>query len=199
VTSGADERGPFWERQDAETATAYGAFCVYRDQGIERSLRSAAAAFYSQRDGDYQGTPGEPPESAGSDSRLTRFKRWSRAHDWVARAEAFDAEEARARSLRRQKERDEMLDRHRNIALLGEKLASKVMFDLLRDEGYLPPSALPSLINSSTQLHRLSLGEPSERIEQTGDPDERKLDLSALTYEEIVFLDQIGEKMHGGG
>ena len=116
---------------------------------------------------------------------------------WVARAESYDAEEARARSLRMRQYRDEMVDRHRNIAMLGEKLAGKVLFALLRDEGYFPPSALPSLLNSSTALHRLTLGEATQITDDKGKAI-RQPDYSQLTDEEVALLDDLGEKLYGG-
>jgi len=62
-----------WERETGETQRAYEAFKIYRDLGPRRSLRRAAELVYG--------------EGTGS---VRRIEKWSRAHDWVARAQAYD-------------------------------------------------------------------------------------------------------------
>lgn len=64
-----------WERQEGETGKAFAAFCVYRDMGTERSIEKA------YRRGNGRETASVPGYFAG----------WSARHDWVARAEAYDA------------------------------------------------------------------------------------------------------------
>ena len=56
-----------------------------------------------------------------------------------------------------------------------------------------------SLFNVATTLSRLTLGEPSERLETTAEGEERQPDYSRLTDEEIELLDRIGAKLYGGG
>jgi hypothetical protein len=58
-----------WERREGETARAYDGFREYRDMGASRSLAKAA-------------------EKLGKSTRL--LKKWSRSHDWPARAHAYD-------------------------------------------------------------------------------------------------------------
>lgn len=181
----------FWERRPDETAHAFAAFAIYRDLGLTRSLRRAAKLFYA--DGS-QETPAGPP-SAGTDTQTTRLKRWSRAHLWKDRAEAFDAEESRRRSLQTQQQRIEMLESHLLIAKLGLKVSAKTLHDCARGEAYFPASQLPALVNSITNLHRLTLGEATARTEQVNKPAERQPDFSALTDEEIAWLDEIGRKL----
>lgn len=74
-----------WEQQPGETAAAYRAFAAYRDLGAGRTLAAAADLIYNRpRTG--------PREAPGN------VKRWSREHDWIARAQALDArDEAIAR------------------------------------------------------------------------------------------------------
>lgn len=62
-----------WERRENETNKAYDVFCVYRDMGAQRSLAKATQAL------------GKPAGYVG------QLERWSSQHDWVARAEAYDA------------------------------------------------------------------------------------------------------------
>ncbi len=186
----------FWEKLPEETSHAYQAFAIYRDQGITRSLRSAAAAFYTKDGGGAQREPKGGPKS-GTSGQIARFKEWSRRNMWTARVEAFDANETRERSLRMRKYRDEMIETHHKIARLGENVLATKLYDVLRGEDYIPASALPGLINAVTNLHRLTLGEATERVEQqTGDQSE--FDYSQLTDEELDLLIRIGEKLYGG-
>lgn len=61
-----------FERQEGESARAYRAFATYRDLGSDRTLKAACEIYY------------------GSTSNLRQVQEWSRRHDWVARARAFD-------------------------------------------------------------------------------------------------------------
>jgi len=191
-----EEGGAFWERMEGETATAYAAFCAYRDMGRTRSLRRAAAVFYAPDKGDHKEAAGSP--DIGTSGQVSRFKAWSSANMWQARVEAFDAEEARARSLRLQDERDRQLDDHLRLSKLGVKAAAQVLFRIIRDGGEIPAGSLPALMTASTQIGRLALGESTARVESQG-ADEQAADFSRLTDEEITLLDELGEKLYGGG
>lgn len=200
MTDAADQ-APYWERSmDGETPRQFQAFAVYRDLGITRSLKKAAEVFYAERDDPDEGPRTDPegtPESSGSGA-LRRFKRWSSEFSWVARAEAFDAEMARARSLRLQAEREKQLDAHLTLSKLGTKAASQKLWRILQDGGEIPAGSLPSLMTASVQIGRLALGEATERTE-TQAAEDRPPDFSRLTYEEIVTLDEIRKKLHDGG
>jgi hypothetical protein len=71
----ADVRDP-WERQPKESARAYEAFVAYRDMGPGRAVRAVARELGKS---------------------VTLIGRWSSAHHWVERAEAWDAEQDRVR------------------------------------------------------------------------------------------------------
>src|SRR5579883_2449047 len=71
-----NEERQAWERQDGETQKAYSAFCVYRDMGTARSLLKA----YRQQAG-----------KAGATSVSGRWTEWSDVHNWLRRAEYYDA------------------------------------------------------------------------------------------------------------
>lgn len=156
--------GTFWERLEGETETAYHAFCTYRDMGITRSLRKAAAAFYAEH-ADPQEATDEPPES-GTDSQLTRLKRWSRAWMWVARCEAFDAEEARARSLRLKERRHQLAEQHWRVAALAMNKVAERLAAMGIDEPV--PKSLAALMNAAADLGRRSVGEPSASVDLRG-------------------------------
>lgn len=80
-----------WERQPGETAKAFAAFCVYRDQApSQRSLSRVA-------------------QSLGKSKAL--MDRWSSQNRWVLRAAAWDNEMDRQRRLAAQEEMIEIARR----------------------------------------------------------------------------------------
>ncbi len=100
-----------FERQPAEGNQAYRAFAIFRDLGEGRTLRQAAALHY-------HGTTTALP----TNGQLSNIKKWSAAHDWVARARSFDdilEMHANARLEEHLKERAD--DHARRRADLAEK------------------------------------------------------------------------------
>jgi len=89
-----------WDRRDGETSAAWYGFRLYRDLGRSRSIQKAWDVYRLEK-----AVKGHAPSGA--------FIRWSREHDWLERAEAFDEwrdevrDEARARALA---DADAMLD-----------------------------------------------------------------------------------------
>ena len=75
-TEPTPEADGIWTRQEGETATAYAAFCTYRDLGPRRSLAKAY--------GHQKGTK-RAQQASG------HWKRWYRTKNWKNRAEAYDA------------------------------------------------------------------------------------------------------------
>ena len=59
-----------WERVEGESAKSFEAFRKYRDMGVSRSLSKVSEEM---------------------DKSLRLLKRWSAAHRWVARVDAYDA------------------------------------------------------------------------------------------------------------
>jgi hypothetical protein len=112
------DTGEFWERLAGESDAAYSAFCCYRDMGITRSLKRAARVYYAEREG-HQADPEGTPNGNENPAALRRFKEWSRTHMWQARVEAFDAEEARERSLRLKERRIKAAEFHHALAQLA--------------------------------------------------------------------------------
>lgn len=183
----------FWERQPDESDTAYNAFCVYRDMGITRSLRKAAAAFYADRQ-DSQEATSEPPES-GTDSQLTRFKRWSRKWMWAARAEAHDAEEDHERRLELKERRIKAAETNWRVAQLALVRVAQRLQQMGLDEE-LPLKQLPSMTRAALELQRAALGEPGLVVDVRSQPrppeedrDDAWIDALTLTErEELVRL-----------
>ena len=141
-----------WEQQPGESSRAFGAFCVYRDLGVSRSLRAAAAAYYQRV----------------SASLERQIDKWSSKFRWVERAGAWDRHlDSQARRAQEQARR-EMTERHVKEA---RALQSKALERLrtLRPEELQPMDLLRYFVEAS-KVERLALGEPDslQRHERTG-------------------------------
>lgn len=71
-------------RQPGESMRAYKAFCFYRDQGPQRSLRTAYRLYQQTVKGRSVKGTSAPPRSAG------HWPEWSRRWEWAWRAAAYD-------------------------------------------------------------------------------------------------------------
>lgn len=106
-----------WDRQDGETSQAYGAFCEYRDLGVDRSTRTVAQKL------------------SKSDAII---RRWSSRWNWVKRAQAWD-------SMPGQKTEEAYAEMAARIARQHERVATKLMAKLERNIDLLPEGADPSM------------------------------------------------------
>jgi hypothetical protein len=147
----------FWERRQGETSRSYQAFCVYRDQGITRSLRKAAEEFYQ----------------GATRAKVVQFETWSSQNLWVARAEAFDAELDRRRSLEREEHIREALERGRRAALLLQRIALDGLTTYQMQGGGDPPLVLLKYLQAGLEEERLALGIPTDitQLDHQGIPD----------------------------
>ena len=93
-----------------ESAKAFAAFCVYRDQGPRRSLAAVGRSLAKS---------------------TTLVARWSSQWSWVERVAAWDAETARKIAAAQQDDLVEMADRHGRIAraFLGKVVSALVGLD----------------------------------------------------------------------
>ncbi len=112
-----------WTRRPGETATAYAAFCVYRDLGPGRSLDAAYAQAKGLQKGDKR--------ASGN------FQRWRRDHAWKNRAEAYDAyldEEKRQAEAQKWRQRGEDLveEQYQLAVAMLEKVRQMLAFPLVR-------------------------------------------------------------------
>ena len=105
-----------WDRQPNETSKAYGAFVTYRDMGPERSLERVAHTLGKS---------------------TTIMSRWSAAHNWVSRTEAWDSMPGAVM----QSAYEEMAAR---IAAQHERVATKLMSRLETHLDLLPEGKVPS-------------------------------------------------------
>lgn len=124
-----------WERREGESAKAFEAFSVYLYMGTDRSLREVA-------------------EKLGKSRAL--IERWSRTHEWVKRATAYDddvrrkaASQAHAQAI--QKSRN-MADRHIKIALEMQSVALKALAKLNVEE--IDPKNIIAMLREATKLER---------------------------------------------
>lgn len=99
-----------WERRPSESARAYEAFVAYRDSGAQRSLDAVVRQLGKSR---------------------TLISRWSAAHEWVARAEAYDAhrelQARRAREAEHLRELEQYRERQKRIAIATTERAIKLL------------------------------------------------------------------------
>lgn len=112
-----------WDRQPGETSKAYAAFCVYRDQGESRTVRTTAEAL------------------AKSDNLI---KGWSAKNNWVSRAAAWDSMPGKAVA-------EAYADMARRIASQHEDLSTALMEKLRKNVDLLPVGKDPT-VSFSTAL-----------------------------------------------
>jgi len=136
-----------WDRQSGESAKAYEAFRLYRDVDPgDRSQRKVASTL-------------------GKSGAL--ISRWSSAHHWVTRAEAWDAHQEKLWQADLRAKRRRTIDRQLRIAqAAGTKVAQRLI-DL--DPAKLTIAEVTRLMEVAARIEReaLALGQP-HRVEVTG-------------------------------
>lgn len=147
-----------WERRAVgESAAAFAAFCRYRDLGPRRSLDEVDRQLYPPP------APGQRRTSA-SRRRRGQISDWSRAHDWVTRAAAWDAHldcEARLAHVEAVRE---MGVRHAQVARALQERALAALESLSPAD--LAAHEILRFLVESARLERLALGEPTDRTSQ---------------------------------
>lgn len=160
---------PPWERQPGESTRAFLGFATYRDLGAARSLVEAARALGRNR---------------------VTLSDWSITHGWVARTDAWDAEQDRVVRAAQTAEVKRMAERHARQAQLAQQAAMAPLQAVLeriaaerRDNDgrspFLelmlsgdPADALELALSAATRLpalqqaERLARGEPTEIVAQ---------------------------------
>lgn len=140
---------PLWERKEEESPKSYEMFTTFRDLGPTRTISAACKRYYG-------------PEN--SNSKLRGMTELSRLWSWFVRAEAYDAYLERQGRVAKVEEVKEMNKRHIGIARAGLSKAVQALAKLKVDE--MKPSDIAKLIELSTKLERLALGENTESIKQ---------------------------------
>lgn len=144
-----------WTRREEETARAYEAFVMYRDMGPKRSH-------------------GKLQQALGKPSGYTRWiEEWSSQHDWVVRAEAYDAHlELQARSERQEEHLKELRayrERQRQLA----KETTEAAIDLLEkcnarleelDAGEIEPGKLPQFFRAAAHIAEVASNSEAQAL-----------------------------------
>lgn len=132
-----------WERQPKEGPKPYEAFCVYRDLGTQRSLSQVAQKLQKS---------------------VTLMGRWSRTHNWVERAAAWDDEQDRI--IRKQLTADiaKMRKRHADLAVDMLVKAGEALKRIPEDE--IKASDISKLVDTASKLERISRGDVGDVIEE---------------------------------
>lgn len=133
-----------WERQENEGPEAFEAFALYRDMGIERSVRKVARQL---------------------NKSSTLIGRWSSTHGWQNRVKEWDNEQDRIAREEQIKTIREMRKRQRNIAL---KMQQKglALLESISHLGDIRMSEVVSLLKNGMEQERIANGDAGEVIEQ---------------------------------
>lgn len=166
---------PAWDRRDSETAKSHHAFTLYLRLGPTRTLDEVRKAL------------DRPP------GYLRVVKEWSRTHDWVARAAAYDEWLERAYHERDREQAAAMAERQAELGRMAQELArseldhyrhtAKARADLLAaklaDETFdedvdawllepvLTPTELARLLDTGVKVERLAMGAYTELVGNT--------------------------------
>ena len=138
-----------WERQPGEPSKAFSVFCVYRDLGARRSIKSACKQYYAA---DYAA------------NKLRNGQEWSRNWEWVRRSAAWDNYLDRESRLAQVEAVREMNRRYANTA---RAVLSKALLALKgMDARELEPSDVARMIELANKVERLCHGEATEHTKQ---------------------------------
>ncbi|MGN5379061.1 hypothetical protein ACQ4WX_22075 [Streptomyces lasalocidi] len=154
------DRAEVWERQPGESAAAWEAFACYRDLGLSRSVSKVADALNKAR---------------------TLIERWSTAHQWVLRAEAWDREQDRLWRGERQQAAREVARRHARLASAAQ---AKIVAQLQQlDPSRLSPADVIRWLEINVRIERQAYGiDLAEAVNGSTSPD--VADVTGLTDEE---------------
>lgn len=122
-----------WEQQPGESAKAFEAFAIYRDMGVERSVRKVTQRL---------------------NKSLTLIGKWSSRYNWPERARAYDRDldrQARAQAVR---EVRSMTNRHIRIAMQLQAKALEALEQL--NVATLSPKMQLAFLAKATEIERMN-------------------------------------------
>lgn len=155
-----------YDRIENETIKAYAAFCIYRDMGIDRTLKVTAQEYYSVEN------PSNIPRVKG----MRTVEIWCSKYNWVDRCKDYDRdEEAIARERKRE------LDCAEHDAKLGK----------FREDNEELGSEMTGLSKELTSFFRSSLAETVEVFKTTvdlGEDPERGVKLVKARQSQLGHL-----------
>lgn len=169
-----DNRTNPWERQKGETPRQYIQFTLYRDHGVDRSLRKVFDKEYLKNTKAIQ----NPDIKRVS---LMQAGVISSANDWVARAEKYDIymekklRKENEEAIRKMRKKYAMLASGMSafagtaLQMLQSKLSKQKGKDALDLEalGNLTNAEIRSYIKEAMAMERFGLGDTEKTVEQT--------------------------------
>jgi hypothetical protein len=147
-----------WTRQKGERSKAYSLFCIYRDDGINRSLEKVKKKYCKTEEDTIS---------------ISYIMKLSANNDWVERAEAYDDYLEEKTRLENEAEITKMNERHAKDAL---EIQNKSLESLrnrlpLADTKASPEARRNSTVKSwevGVKNERLARGMATDKIEQSG-------------------------------
>jgi hypothetical protein len=173
-----------WEQLPGESSKAYAAFCLYRDQGPQRSIEAASRAYH-----DRGLQHGEAAHAQRKRRASGQIGRWAQRWNWSARARAWDEELERVRRQKQLEAVEEMAERHAKEALMLQNKAVERLRQL-RPEELKPRDALTYLVEAA-KLERLARGEPTERVAE----EHHFPDVEELSDDELARIIAGGQRL----
>ena len=166
-----------WEQLPGESAKAYAAFCLYRDQGLNRSIEATSRLYHGHA------APLEGQTAIGRRRGASgQIRRWAQRWNWSARARAWDQKLQRVQWSKQVEASAEMAERHAKEALLLQNKAVERLRLLQPQE--LGPREILSYLVEAAKLERLARGEPTERVAE----ELRLADVKELTDDELARI-----------
>lgn len=200
-----------WERQNGESDKAYRAFSHYRDLKEKRNLTGAASLYF-------ENPPGPNGELQATRAQINQIEKWSRAHSWVKRVEAWermlDEQTVQAQINARQEMNNRYIKAAQKMTRLATLSLDQHLKDAEREQNpvVLDPEAARKMLESAQRLEGLAMGSPTKIVEQqnTGPGgavgedltpaqhrEARVVDIDALSEEENLALAKSLRKMLG--
>ena len=122
-----------WEQQPEESAKAFEAFAVYRDMGVERSVRKVTQRL---------------------NKSLTLIGKWSSRYNWPERARAYDRDLDRQAHAQAVRDVRSMTNRHIRIAMQLQAKALEALEQL--DVTTLSPKMQLAFLAKATEIERMN-------------------------------------------
>jgi hypothetical protein len=166
-----------WEQLPGESAKAYAAFCLYRDQGPNRSIEATSRLYHS-----HAAPRGSQTAQGRRRGASGQIRNWAQRWSWSARARAWDQELEHVKWSQQVEASAEMAERHAREALMLQNKAVERL-RLLRPEELGPREILSYLIEAA-KLERLARGEPTERVTE----EHRFTDVKELSDDELARI-----------
>jgi hypothetical protein len=149
----SEEEKQEWDRLSGESSKAYAHFCLYRDMGVNRSLRTL-----------------EKADGCTSDYR--QLGRWSSRWRWVDRCQKYEDHLEHQDRLQQEKERREMHKRHAKMGMLAQTLAlrklEKALNRIEQDEDGISAPDAARILDVGVKVERQARGESTESHEVSG-------------------------------